>query len=289
MLQKFVFSIPVDCDIMFSNHRNTYKKSIEKRQRKLITKVTFIKPFLESDENVLMLTKGYSSNSLVELILMGWLFNLFRRSIFVVTNKRMFHIPTTIDYSYRYSIAHIVYSRCRTIFLKFGTLNVGCASCNHMDSFTGISRKDRKKIKVVLQTLKFGDDKNRSPHREHLCPRCTTVLTPHEYTCKKCRLEFKSKGWASLLSLLLPGGGYFYIRKIFLGVINAILELAALSGIGIGIYCLIQGDKLGWVYISVSTVLFVIKKIVTIRASTKFISEFIPKLKIVKPFNNINP
>jgi hypothetical protein len=40
--------LPVDRDILFSNHKGVYKKGIEKRQTKFIEKISFIKstPYL---------------------------------------------------------------------------------------------------------------------------------------------------------------------------------------------------------------------------------------------------
>ena len=40
-----VFGLPVDRDVLFSNHKNIHKKRIEKRQRKLFVKLGPLKPF----------------------------------------------------------------------------------------------------------------------------------------------------------------------------------------------------------------------------------------------------
>ena len=55
-----IFGLPVDREILLSNHKNVYKKRIEKRQRKLIVKLTFLKPFLKKGEKILLITTGYS-------------------------------------------------------------------------------------------------------------------------------------------------------------------------------------------------------------------------------------
>jgi len=39
-----LFGLPVDREILFSNHKGTYKNGIEKQQTKLIEKISFIKP-----------------------------------------------------------------------------------------------------------------------------------------------------------------------------------------------------------------------------------------------------
>ena len=55
-----IFGLPVDREILFSNHNDIYKKRVEKRQRKLIVKISFLKPFLKKGEHVLFITTGYS-------------------------------------------------------------------------------------------------------------------------------------------------------------------------------------------------------------------------------------
>lgn len=283
MLQKFVFSVPVDCDTLFSNHKNSYKKKIEKKQRKLLVKIPIIRPFLKNDETVLFICKGHSSISLFDQVFMGWLLLFFKRSLFVFTNKRMFLIPTSIDYSYRGSIARTDFSRCKSLFLKYNSLYAECMSCHQKDRYTGFKSSDRKKIKAILETLTFNDASDRSPHQAHLCPQCTAPLEPNHYTCNKCGLEFKNETMARVFSLLLPGGGYFYTRKRFLGIVNGFIELLLLGGMGFGVYSLVEGDKKGWVYLLACMVPFFIKKIIAMSLSTGFINEFIPKIKSVKP------
>jgi hypothetical protein len=221
MSQKFIFNIPVNSDVIFSNHKNKYKKKIEKRQRSMIVKTTFIKPFLEDGENILLLTKGYSLFNTLEKFVTGWLFICLKRSLFVFTDRRIFHIPTTLNYSYRNSIAQILYSECKSIKLKWGTLVVECPVCDHKDKYIEISQKERKKIKEILKTTDFGGNTIDGSERAYLCPRCTKKLEKGKYICENCRIKFKNKYKARILSIF-PGGGYFYTRHIFLGVMNAL-------------------------------------------------------------------
>ncbi|MBW2590414.1 MAG: hypothetical protein JRD71_06805, partial [Deltaproteobacteria bacterium] len=124
IIRQRIFGIPVDRKILFSNHKNVYKKNIEKRQRKLIVKIPFIKPFIKENERVLLITTGYSPISTIEKCVIGWLFIYLKRSLFVFTNKRIFHIPTTPSYSYRNSVAQILYPYCRSIDIKRKSLVV---------------------------------------------------------------------------------------------------------------------------------------------------------------------
>ena len=60
MMAQQIFGLPVDRKTLFSNHKNVYKKKIERRQRKLIIKLSFLKTFLKPGEKILQITSGYS-------------------------------------------------------------------------------------------------------------------------------------------------------------------------------------------------------------------------------------
>ena len=113
-----MFNLPVNTDIMFTNHKNIYRQSIEKHQRKLLQKISFIRPFLHEDETILCITTGCSPAPLIEQFLTGWIIYYLKRSLFIFTNERVFHIPTKNDFSYRNSIAQILYADCRSIAVK---------------------------------------------------------------------------------------------------------------------------------------------------------------------------
>jgi hypothetical protein len=123
---------------MFTDHKGNYKKKVEKRQRDLIVKIPFIKPFLKPDENILLITTGYSRVDTLDQFLTAWLFIYLKRSLFVFTNRRIFHIPTTVRYGYRNSIAQILYSETQSITLKGSSLVVQCLACGGQEKFVGI-------------------------------------------------------------------------------------------------------------------------------------------------------
>jgi len=116
--QEDAFDVPLDRETLFSNHKGDYKKRIEKRQTRLLKNVAFLKNFLKVDERILLITTGCSPTSILEQLLTGWIFIYLKRSLFIFTNKRIFHIPTKRNYSYRNSIAQILYSDCDSIQIK---------------------------------------------------------------------------------------------------------------------------------------------------------------------------
>jgi hypothetical protein len=147
-----IFGLPVDRDTLFSNHKEIYKNRVEKRQRKLIVKTSFLKPFLKRGEQILLVTTGYSPLNSPAQYLTGFLFVYLKRSLFVFTNSRIFHIQTTSKYNYQNSIAQIAYAGCRSIVLKRGNLTVQYERAGKKtEIFKGIAVSERKKIRSLLK------------------------------------------------------------------------------------------------------------------------------------------
>ena len=107
-----IFGLPVNREILFANHNDVYKKRIEKRQRKLIVKVSFLKSFLKKGEQILLITTGYSPLNSVSQYLTGFVFVYLKRSLIVFTNHRILHIPTRADFKFKDSIAQVAYADC---------------------------------------------------------------------------------------------------------------------------------------------------------------------------------
>ena len=76
IMAQQIFGLPVDRKTLFSNHKKVYKKRIEKRQRKLIIKLPFLKPFLKRGEHILMITTGYSPLASIAQYVTGFVFDL---------------------------------------------------------------------------------------------------------------------------------------------------------------------------------------------------------------------
>jgi len=279
IIRQRIFGIPVNRKILFSNHKNVYKKKIEKRQRKLIVKIPFIKPFIKENERVLLITTGYSPISTIEKYLIGWLFIYLKRSLFIFTNQRIFHIPTTPIYSYRNSIAHILYPYCKAIYLNGKSLVVEYTKWGKREKFIGIAGKEKNKIKQLLKTINFEAKEGKNSKRTHLCPRCTGELSKDSYICESCKLKFKTSVMAIIISIIFPGGGYFFTRQYFLGIIFALTEIVLVFFLATSLFYILNGadNEIFSLVIYASAILF--EKAISILHSLDFIKEFIPKQK----------
>ena len=280
--QEDSLDLPFDREILFSNHKDNYKKRIEKRQTKLLKNVAFLKNFLKGDEKIHLITTGCSPTPILEQLLTGWVFIYLKRSLFIFTNKRIFHIPTKRNYSYRYSIAHILYPDCDSIQLK-GSKLVVVYKNGKKEKFIYIARNERRKIKALLPTISFEGTPSEIQKRVHLCPRCTKQLEEEKYVCPYCFLEFKKKDKAKKISLIYPGGGYFYTRHPFLGVSDAIVETILLVLVIVSLIDAIKGVEGSGYELFPFAILLVIEKLISVYHSNHFIKEYIPKEKDIVP------
>jgi hypothetical protein len=277
-----IFGMPVDRDILFSNHKKIYKKRIEKRQRKLIVKLSFLKPFLKTGEKILLVSTGYSPIASLAQYVTGFLFVYLKRSLFVFTNHRIFHVPTTPSYKFKQSLSQIFYAGCQSIELKGGTLVVQYIKSGKIEKFKAIALSERKKIRELLKQRPVSGTKSQVGERFHLCPQCTRSLTVAKYVCESCGLKFKNKILVYILAILFPGGGYFYTRHYLLGLLNAIVEIFLLLYIAVTVEDVLNKVEGSLAYLLVLGAIFVAVKIISVIHSTHFIEEFIPRKKQIQ-------
>lgn len=278
-----IFGLPVNRETLFSNHRNVYKKRIEKRQRKLIVKISFLKPFLKRGEQILLITTGYSPLAPMAQYLTGFLFVYLQRSLFVFTNYRIIHIPTTSSYNYKNSIAQIAYAGCQSIVLKGGNLIAQLTGAGKkIEKFMAIAVSERKKIRALLKKkIPMSGTKVHLARRIHLCPRCTGELVERKYTCERCQLRFKNKVVAAIVSIIIPGGGYFYIRQYLLGFLAALIELVLIAFIVNTVNDFRNHLPVSPLHMAIIPLFIYIKIAATVHSS-HFINEFIAKSRNIK-------
>ena len=279
--RQVLLDLPVNTDVMFTNHKNIYKQTIEKRQRKMLKKIPFIRPFLHQSETILCVTTGCSPVPVIEQFLTGWIVFYLKRSLFIFTNERIFHIPTKQNFSYRNSIAQILYADCQSITFKGRNLIVEYKN-GKKEKFPFIPRSESKKIKTLLQEIPLQGQPSSTLERTHLCPSCTNPLVTDQYTCPKCSLEFKNKEKTRRISIIYPGGGYFYTGHPFLGIGDALTEIY-LTLLVIAAFFVAISSVVGGIYTLVFFgILLALEKALTVYHSNHFIKEYIPKDHFVK-------
>ena len=275
------FGLPLDRETLFSNHKGKYKKGIEKRQKKLLQKVTFIKRFLQEDEKILLMTTGCSPTSIFEQFLTGAIFIYLKRSLLLFTNKRIFHIPTKQDYSYRNSVARILYPDCNSVQTKGRNLVIEYKN-GDKEKFLLIARNEKRKIKVLLPTISLDGAPSPIQKRVHLCPACTKELEEERYICVNCNLKFKDKETAKKIAIIYPGGGYFYTGHPFLGISDAIVEIMFIIGVITSLFDAINVVEGSGYFLLFYAMMLAFEKTITVYHSNHFVEEYIPVEKEIK-------
>lgn len=281
--------LPVDSAVLFSNHKGVYKKRIEKRQSNFIEKIQFLIPFLWDDEEVLLVTMGHSPMGLVEQFLTGWVIFELKRCFLIFTNKRILHVPLKARafflgsrYSYRDSISQILYADCESIKQRGRTLAIKYRS-GRREKFYHVGPKEKKKVKSLMATMPLTGGESPMLERTHLCPRCAALLEAGEFTCPTCELAFKSRKQSRKLSMVWPGGGYFYTRHPLLGAGDAAAELLIIIGLSAAIMKTVYGTVGGLDRLIFLGVALTAEKMGTIYHANHFVKEFIPEDRNVRP------
>ncbi|GMQ91625.1 MAG: hypothetical protein BMS9Abin11_0934 [Gammaproteobacteria bacterium] len=279
---SIIEGLPVDRNMMFADFKGRPRPRVEKRQRRLLKKIGFIAPFLDEDERILLVTQGCSNTTLLEQLTAGMIVFFLKRALFVVTNKRLFHIPATMDYSYRYSIAQIRFPDCESLNLRGGTL-VARYRNGLKDKFLYISRSERKKLKAILSRSPFRGLVSQIMGKQHLCPRCTKGLQIDNFVCPHCGQEFKDRHTGYKYSMLIPGGGYFYTRHPVLGISDAIVEAVLIIFVLIFGVSTLLGEEGTFALFLFFGVILIAEKAVTVFHANHFINEYMPKELPVQP------
>lgn len=279
--QTKVFGLLVDREFMFSNHREKYKPRVEKRQRKLITQISFIRPFLEPDETILLVTTGHSPPTVLEKLGIGWLFIYLKRSLLIFTDRRIFHVPTTSTYRYRNSITQIPYASCESIQMKRANLVVEYRDGKGTEKFLSLSSREKKKIRELLKIISFEGPQRGVSRRVHLCPQCAKTMYRSISSCRACGLKFKTGAAATWLAILLPGGGYFYLRQPFLGFVTALLEISAVVLIVISAGSLRDGVSPNFLWLGLGVLMLGLIKPFAVVHARVLAGEFVPRPRTV--------
>lgn len=275
----FIFGVPVDRDTIFTDHAGKYKSRVEKRQRRLIIKTTFIKFFMHPNERILRLTTGHTPISSLEQMLAGPISLYFKRAIFVFTDQRILIIPSRPGRKAHSAISEILYDDCAQIRLKGHSLAIEYKS-GQKELFPFMGRKERKKLgKLLAQLVLKPKEAGHLRQRVYRCPSCTNPLDAERFVCPTCKMAFKSGLKAKLRSLFIPGGGYLYSHHTFPGIAMGLLETALLCYLCFNLASLNAGRSINIGLAAIFGALYFCEKAIAFVHAQQLIKEFIPEQK----------
>src|SRR4029077_15822365 len=275
------FGLPINKDISFATHKSRPSERAMKRQLKVLQNFApLLKQLLKSDEEILLAVRACSPMSMFEQLTTGWMIFYLKRCVLVFTNKRILHFPTGTNFRPKSSIAEIFYgdiaeAKVRGFFGRALTLKYRTGK---EESFNYVESPDFKKLKAILPSLPKETHPSEVSERHHLCPRCQARLLKGRFNCPACHLQFKDGERAIRLSILFPGGGYFYTKHPFMGIGYALAEGALLILVIAGFINVLMGGggSEGWGSVLSLAVALIIAKIETIFHAKHYVNEYIP-------------
>jgi PH (Pleckstrin Homology) domain-containing protein len=276
------FGLRINQDVCFTTQNNKPHRSTTSRQLKVLRELApTLKQVLKPDEEILLAVRASSPMSWLEQLVTGWIIYYLKRCVLVFTNKRILHLPTKMNFKPKASIAQILYgdiaeaktsgSLGRALKLKYKT--------GKKEDFNYVESLEFKRLKALLPTLPKDGQPSEVSERHHLCPRCQAKLLTGKFTCPSCRLQFKDGERAIKLSILYPGGGYFYTRHPLLGVGDAIVEGILLVFVIAGVIDALSGEGGAdpWISVFLLGAALIIEKAQTIYHAKHYVNEYIPE------------
>jgi hypothetical protein len=280
--QADTFGLRINQDVCFTTANKKLHMGIMKRQLKVLKEFApMLKQVMKPDEEILLAVKASSPMSWFEQMVTGWIIYYLKRCVLVITNERILHFPTRLNFKPKASIAQIVYGDIAEAKVSgfFGRALTIKYRNGKKESFNYIQAAEFKKLKTILPRLSKGGQPSEVGERHHLCPRCQARLLAGKYTCPSCRLQFKDGERAVKLSVLYPGGGYFYTRHLLLGIGDAITEGVLLIFVIAGLIDALtgQGDTEAWFSMLFFLAILIIEKAQTIYHAKHYVNEYIPE------------
>jgi hypothetical protein len=287
-VQIDTFGLRINQDVCFTAHNNQFHKGTRDRQLKILRGLApTLKQVLKPDEEIWLAVRAVSPMSWFEQLTTGWMIYYLKRCVLVFTNKRILHLPTTVNFKPKVSVAQVLYGDIaepkltgflgRALTLRYRS--------GKKESFNYIEPRDFKKLKTILPSLPKEGQPSEVSERHHLCPRCQARLLKGKFTCPGCQLQFKDGERALKLSILYPGGGYFYTGHPILGIGDAIVEGMLLILIIGGVIEILSGERgpEGWALVAVFTLALIAEKAQTMYHARHYVNEYIPLEKTFAP------
>ncbi len=277
--------LPIKGEVAFSNAKGKFQEKIKKQQLKQLREhVEELQHVLEEGEEILLASRGASPFTMVEQLTTGaWIYHI-KRCIIVLTDRRILHFPSNYRFKPRDSIAQI---RFQDIESFKGKRRVTFRYKNGTKEIFSQIRNGKRLVQLLKSLVTTSSTRSQHGGRQHLCPKCVAPLAKDQFTCPRCRFEFKEPGAARLYSIFLPGGGYFYTRHPWMGFGDAITELILifLTFVFLLDYSMSPEKDPFLLYLGLffGAILFV-EKLITVYHAKHFIKEYIP---VEKRFNRI--
>lgn len=283
-------------DTIFTDAKGRERNGIRKAAEKGLEQLHEVLPrILATDEAVLWISRCETHASVFEKFTLGIYLYAVTATVLVFTNRRILEFRVKpkafggrTGWSWRHMIRAVAWGDIaeakakgwlgKTLTLRYRN--------GRNEVFWRLKGLDKRKMRALLEALHPASVGETTPAQGmvSLCPQCLAALTKKIYQCAQCGQRFKDERTATVRSLLIPGGGYFYTGNVALGLLDAwfeailILLIVALGVELAGLYVPPPDEPPAtWDMVVVLLVLLALEKTITILHSRKFVRDFIPQ------------
>ncbi|MBN2620856.1 hypothetical protein JXB22_07170 [candidate division WOR-3 bacterium] len=275
-----ILLIPVDWEVCYSDYDGKLDESIKKQQISYLKKLEpLLRQVLRSQEKVVYVVRCQWPRAILDVLTSGWLAYFMNQAMIILTSERIIFLRIRSNNVPAGSLSQVAYGDIAAYKrVGFGQSVLFTYASGRMERFSSMQPKISKKLIRVLSTRVPGDHSADQGHRHYLCPRCTSTLLEGRYTCPNCNLQFKDPSTVLKYGLLLPGGGFFYMRKKFFAFQYAVSELLLIGFLIIALFSMAEDPALVGLGITAAILLIVTKTIHVFRARS-YAHEYVPVQK----------
>lgn len=273
-------SMKIDAQSCFSDAKGRPKARFERRVRNLLRKAApLLSQVLEEGEAIRFVAPATTPFSALEFLTTGWVIQVVKRCLLVVTDRRVLHLPTKSDFTPRGSVSQIRFvdlkqAKVSSFLSRKLRLSYRNGKKEDFGALTGLAAK---KLGALLPSQTGQGAATAAAGRHFICPRCTGALRTGALRCQECGLVFRDRKRALRYSLVFPGGGYFYTGHVLLGIVDALVEGFLLLALISGVVVALEGDPEAPALLGVFGLLLALEKAITIYHAQHYVAEFRPK------------
>ena len=229
-------------DFLFTNNKGQEKAGPRKRAENALDHLQdVLGKVLEPQEVVFYVARAVAPLSMFEQFTLGWQAYHMYGILLVFTNRRLLRFGVKPrgwrDWTWRRTLhaarwGDVAEATCKGILSKVLRLKY---RNGRKEAYMRVRGADAKKIRALLAALIPAAAAEGSEVQEmsSLCPQCLVRLTPRVYQCQQCRLDFKTEKELLWRTILIPGGGYFYVGWRGFAFFFGFLELFLIYQIGL--------------------------------------------------------
>ena len=228
-------------DVLFTGPKGEDKNAARNRAEQALDNLQdILGKLLEPQEAVLCIARAVAPLNFFEQLTLGWQAYHMYGTVLVFTNRRIIRFGVKgkgmRGWAWRGTLHSVLWgdiaeAKCkgflsRTLRLKYRN--------GRKETYMRINRTDAKKIRTLVAALLPVAAAEASAAEQMIshCPECVAPLAQRVYRCPQCHQDFKTEKALLWRSILIPGGGYYYVGWKGFAILFGLLELALIFDIG---------------------------------------------------------